>query len=80
MSDTKENILKIALHLFAVNGYEAVSVSMIAEALGMTKGALYKHYKNKQDILTVSVECYVQIDNKRLREYSSTRKHNSGNP
>ena len=42
MSDTKENILKIALHLFAVNGYEAVSVSMIAEALGMTKGALYK--------------------------------------
>ena len=50
MSDTKENILKIALHLFAVNGYEAVSVSMIAEALGMTKGALYKHYKNKQDI------------------------------
>ena len=54
MSDTKENILKVALHLFAVNGYEAVSVSMIAEALGMTKGALYKHYKNKQDILTVS--------------------------
>ena len=43
MSDTKENILKVALHLFAVNGYEAVSVSMIAEALGMTKGALYKH-------------------------------------
>ena len=56
MSDTKENILKIALHLFAVNGYEAVSVSMIAEALGMTKGALYKHYKNKQDIFDCIVE------------------------
>ncbi|MDD6845207.1 MAG: helix-turn-helix domain containing protein [Clostridia bacterium] len=28
------------------DGYEAVSVSMIAGKLGMTKGALYKHYKN----------------------------------
>ena len=69
MSDTKENILKIALHLFAVNGYEAVSVSMIAEALGMTKGALYKHYKNKQDIFDCIVERMYQIDNKRAKEY-----------
>ena len=47
---TKEKILRTALHLFAQDGYEAVSVSQIASALGMTKGALYKHYKNKQDI------------------------------
>ena len=50
MGDTKEAILTTALQLFAGNGYEAVSVSEIAGALGMTKGALYKHYKNKQDI------------------------------
>ena len=47
MTDTKEQILMTALHLFAQDGYEAVSVSRIAGALGMTKGALYKHYKNK---------------------------------
>lgn len=40
MSDTKENILKIALHLFAVNGYEAVSVSMIAGSLGNDKRSI----------------------------------------
>ena len=45
MTDTKESILKAALGLFAVKGYEAVSVSQIAGTLGMTKGALYKHYK-----------------------------------
>ena len=50
MGDTKEAILTTALQLFAGNGYEAVSVSEIAGALGMTKGALYKHYKNKRDI------------------------------
>ena len=50
MGDTKEAILTTALQLFAGNGYEAVSVSEIGGALGMTKGALYKHYKNKRDI------------------------------
>lgn len=48
--NTKENILQVALTLFARDGYEAVSVSMIAGELGMTKGALYKHYENKRSI------------------------------
>lgn len=50
MGGTKENILLTALRLFARDGYEAVSVSDIAGALGMTKGALYKHYRSKRDI------------------------------
>lgn len=50
MSDTKEAILMTALRLFAQDGYEAVSVSQIAGALDMSKGALYKHYQNKRDI------------------------------
>ena len=50
MADTKERILMTALRLFARDGYEAVSVSAIAGELGMTKGALYKHYRNKRDI------------------------------
>ncbi len=50
MSETKERILRTALELFARDGYEAVSVSDIAGALGMTKGALYRHYRSKRDI------------------------------
>ena len=34
MFDKKENILLIALHLFAKDGYEAVSVPTITEELG----------------------------------------------
>ena len=62
MSDTKEAILIAALHLFARDGYEAVSVSQIAGALGMTKGALYKHYKNKRDIFDHIVARMEQMD------------------
>ena len=50
MNGTKEQILNTALALFSQNGFEAVSVSDIAGRLGITKGALYKHFKNKQDI------------------------------
>lgn len=62
MSNTKENILQAALRLFARDGYEAVSVSMIAGELSMTKGALYKHYKNKRDIFDKIVERIYQMD------------------
>ena len=50
MRNTKEEILQTALALFARDGYEAASVSTIAGALGMTKSALYKHYRSKRDI------------------------------
>ena len=50
MADTKERILCAALRRFAAEGYEAVSVSDIAGDLGITKGALYQHYRSKRDI------------------------------
>lgn len=69
MIDTKENILMTALRLFAREGYAAVSVSTIAGELGVTKGALYKHYKNKRDIFDSIVDRMYQIDAERSRQY-----------
>ena len=69
MADTKEKILMTALHLFARDGYEAVYVRNIAEALGMTKGALYRHYKNKRDIFDSIVERMIRIDGERAHAH-----------
>lgn len=69
MSTTKEKILSTALRLFAKDGYEAVSVSMIAGALGMTKGALYKHYANKRDIFDQIVARMEQRDAQRAVQF-----------
>ena len=66
---TKERILQTALRLFARDGYEAVSVSAIAGELGMTKGALYRHYRSKRDILEQIVARMVEIDAERSRAY-----------
>lgn len=54
--NTKEQILEVSLSLFARNGFDAVSVTDIAERIGMTKGALYKHYANKKAILEAIVD------------------------
>ena len=58
-----------ALQLFARDGYVAVSVRNIAEELGITKGALYRHYKNKRDIFDSIVDRMIQIDAQRAKEY-----------
>ena len=68
MGSTKEDIMAVALHLFAQNGYEAVSVSQIAGALGMTKGALYRHYENKRDIFLHIVRRMEQQDSEQARQ------------
>lgn len=69
MNDTKENILAAALELFSKNGYEAVSVSEIAGKLGITKGALYKHYTNKRDIFGSILARMEQLDTQRAQQY-----------
>ncbi len=68
--DTKEKILRVSLELFARDGYEAVSVSDIAGALGLTKGALYKHYLNKRDIFDSLVERMKERDYENARSFS----------
>ena len=55
-SNTREEIMEAALYLFAVNGYEATSISQLADAVGIRKASLYSHFANKQDILDTVVE------------------------
>ncbi len=55
-SDTRERIQKTALDLFVSRGYEKTSLREIAEELGVTKAALYYHFKTKEDILTAISE------------------------
>ncbi|MFI6513207.1 TetR/AcrR family transcriptional regulator [Streptosporangium sp. NPDC050855] len=49
--DTRTRIQETALTFFIEQGYEATSLREIAEALGVTKAALYYHFKTKDDIV-----------------------------
>ena len=48
---TKALILKVALNIFSEKSYEISTLNDIASAAGLTRGAIYWHFKDKNDIL-----------------------------
>jgi AcrR family transcriptional regulator len=54
--NTKTLILENALTLFAEKGYDKVTMREIAGMVGIKAPSIYKHYTNKEEILTSIVE------------------------
>ncbi|MGM2816198.1 TetR family transcriptional regulator C-terminal domain-containing protein [Bacillus cereus group sp. Bce001] len=46
----KEIIAKKAIELFSLKGYTRTSIDNIAKASGYSKGHIYYHYKNKEEL------------------------------
>lgn len=47
---TREKILKKSGLLFNTQGYKSTSISDITSATGFTKGAIYRHFKSKEEL------------------------------
>jgi TetR/AcrR family transcriptional regulator, transcriptional repressor for nem operon len=78
MADTREYIIDESFKLFLNHSYEAVSISMISEAIGFTKGALYHHFASKEELFIAVVDKYLEIkslsvdvDNITLADYTN---------
>lgn len=62
-TDTREQIQAVALELFAEKGYDGTSLREISERLGITKAAVYYHFRSKEEILASLVEDFLaQLD------------------
>lgn len=62
-TDTREAIRSVALELFAEQGYDKTSLREISERLGVTKAAVYYHFKTKEEILLSLIEDFLsQVD------------------
>ncbi len=53
---TREAILESALDLFNEKGYSGTTLNHVAQRLNMTKGAVYWHFKNKQDLFETLID------------------------
>jgi AcrR family transcriptional regulator len=56
VEDTRTRLLHTALRLFTEHGVEGTSLQMIADALGVTKAAVYYHFKAKDEITEAVAE------------------------
>jgi len=61
MDNTKDYIIEEAFKLFLNHSYEAVSINDISQAIGFTKGALYHHFKNKEELFKEVIDKYLYI-------------------
>ena len=47
---TRESIIEAASHVFLERGVSGATLEQIAHAAGVTRGAVYWHFKNKRDV------------------------------
>ena len=70
---TRQQILETAQRLFAELGYDATSLQMIADELGLTKAAVYYHFRAKSDILHAALVPGIQRLERLLDEAATIR-------
>lgn len=71
---TKSRILAVALDLFIEKGYDKVSLREIAEAVGVTKAALYYYFPSKEQILRALIEPLFEMRNMMLEALEAMEK------
>jgi AcrR family transcriptional regulator len=65
---TRAALVDAARYVFARKGFEGASLDQIAETAGYTRGAIYKHFDGKEDLLFA---VYDQINEEALQRYAS---------
>ncbi|SDZ80593.1 TetR family transcriptional regulator [Microbulbifer marinus] len=68
--ETRERILDAAITVFHKNGVARPSLTEVAELAGVTRGAVYGHFRNKADLLNALAE-RVQLPGEKLCESAS---------
>ncbi|WP_125610574.1 TetR/AcrR family transcriptional regulator [Specibacter cremeus] len=52
----QQSVLRIAVEVFNRHGYEATSMGILAENLGISKSAIYHHVPSKEELLRLALE------------------------
>jgi len=66
---TRDHIVEAADHLFYQQGYEHTSFSDIADAVQISRGNFYYHFKTKDEILDAVIEARLANTQKMLDQW-----------
>lgn len=55
-TDSRQRFIDVAVRLFTQRSFAGTSLQMIADELGVTKAAVYHHFRTREDLLTAVVE------------------------
>lgn len=68
---TIETILTVSARLFLEKGFDKTSIQDIAEAAGISKGAIYHHFKSKDEIISAVTDSQTQTTKSMLENWLS---------
>lgn len=74
-TDTRARILEAAARVFAEKGYHETRMDDIVAASSASKGSLYFHFPNKEEIFFGLIETFTGLLEARLRETLSSEQH-----
>ena len=66
---TRQLIIDKSMGLFNTKGYQATSISDITQATGITKGAIYANFNNKEEVAVAAFESALEIVMKDIRKH-----------
>lgn len=66
--ETREKVLRAALDVFSAKGFSSSTLEDIARHIGMTRGAVYWHFRNKQDLLLALIQMMMQREKQLVRQ------------
>jgi len=69
---TRQRILDSAARLFALHGFEAVSLNDLMTAAGLTRGAFYHHFRTKSEVYSQSIAHAARLGSAQLDSLGST--------
>jgi AcrR family transcriptional regulator len=62
---TKEKIIDVSIDLFSKSGYNGVSIRDITKIVGIRESSLYKHFKNKEELLNTIFNIFLDAYNQK---------------
>ncbi|MGD9894408.1 MAG: TetR/AcrR family transcriptional regulator [Dehalococcoidia bacterium] len=77
---TRGRLLKAAFQIFATHGYAQATIDMIAEAAGLSKGAVYFHFASKEEVFLTVLWSRLHADEQRLRSAVSSQSDQPTEP
>lgn len=72
---TKRLILETAANLINIKGYAATSIGDITQVTGLTKGAVYSHFKDKDDLAAQAFDYNFKLRFQDLSQYLGHYNH-----
>ncbi|MCQ4921709.1 TetR/AcrR family transcriptional regulator [Tissierella carlieri] len=75
---TIKKILSVSGRLFTEKGFDKTSIQDIINELQMSKGAIYHHFKSKEEILDAIIKKQLSYSNQMLKKLIKDTKANNG--